>query len=99
MVRYLKSFAAPVALAALMSGCATYDYGYYGYGEPSYGYSGPYTYDYGPSYYGYAPYYYTPGYSYGGPIFDFRYSDRDRHDYRGRSRDYRGDHDRNRGGN
>jgi hypothetical protein len=98
MVRYLKWFAGSVALAALLSGCATYGPGYYGYSDPYYGYSSPYTYDYGPSYYGYSPYYYTPGYYYGGPIFDFRYSDRDRHDYRGRSREYRGNHDRN-GGN
>ncbi|MGE5169060.1 MAG: hypothetical protein ACM3JC_01670 [Rudaea sp.] len=112
MLRYVKRFAAPVALAALLSGCATYDYGYYGYSEPYYGYSGSYSYDYGPYYYGNGPYYYTPGYYYGGPIFDFRYSDRDRHDYRGRSydhrgrsHDYRGDRDRSgnwnrdRGGN
>ena len=91
MLRYLRWLAAPLAAAALFSGCATYDYPYYG----------AYSYEYGPYYYGYgyAPYYYTPGYYYGGPVFDFRYSDRDRHDYHGRSRDYRGDHDRNRGGN
>ena len=101
MLRYLKWLAAPVAAAALLSGCATYDYPYYGYSEPYYGGYGAYSYDYGPYYYGYgyAPYYYTPGYYHGGPVFDFRYSDRDRHDYHGRSRDYRGGHDRNRGGN
>lgn len=99
MLRYVKWLAAPLAAAALLSGCATYDYPYYGYGEPYYGGYGAYSYDYGPYYYGYAPYYYTPGYYYGGPVFDFRYSDRDRHDYHGRSRDYRGGHDRNRGGN
>ncbi len=102
MVRHLKWFAAPVAVAAILSGCATYDYPYYGYSEPYYGGYGAYSYDYGPYYYGYGyapyPYYYTPGYYYGGPVFDFRYSDRDRHDHHGRSRDYRGDHDRNRGG-
>ena len=103
MLRYLKWLAAPVAAAALLSGCATYDYPYYGYSEPYYGGYGAYSYDYGPYYYGYGyapyPYYYTPGYYYGGPVFDFRYSDRDRHEYHGRSRDYRGGHDRNRGGN
>ena len=106
MVRYLKWIAAPVAAVALLSGCATYHYPYYGYSEPYHGGYGAYSYDYGPYYYGYgygngygyAPYYYAPGYYYGGPVFDFRYSDRDRHDYHGRSRDYRGDHDRNRGG-
>lgn len=98
MLRYVKWLAAPLAAAALLSGCATYDYPYYGYSEPYYGGYGAYSYDYGPYYYGYAPYYYTPGYYYGGPVFDFRYSDRDRRDYHGHSRDYRRDHDRNRGG-
>jgi hypothetical protein len=69
------------AVAALLSGCATYEYGYaspyYGYSQPYYGYAYPYA--YGPYYYDYGPYYYGygPGY-YGAPFvgFDFRYHDR-----------------------
>ena len=85
---------AAAAFAALLSGCATYDYGYsgpyYGYSEPYvYGYTEPYAYryyDYGP--YWYSPYYgWNTGYYAGPPVvgFDFRYRDHDRYVHRDRS--------------
>lgn len=97
MKRFVKLFLAGAALAGLLSGCATYDYGYppayYGYG---------YGYDYGyRPYYDYGPYY-GPGYYVGPPLvgFDFRYSDRDYRDHRrwdgDRGRDWDGDHRRSR---
>jgi hypothetical protein len=92
------AIAAAAVCAALLSGCATYDYGYpgpyygysgpyYGYAEPYvYGYTEPYTYryyDYGP--YGYSPYYgWGSGYYAGPPVvgFDFRYRNSDQHAHR-----------------
>lgn len=81
----IRAACASLAMAGLLAGCATYDYGYgydrpyygYGYDRPYYGY----TYDYGgPYYYDYGPYYY------GAPSigFGFTYRDhgrRDRHHY------------------
>jgi hypothetical protein len=98
-----RSLLAAGTLAVLLSGCATYDYGYsgsyysepYAYGYAPYGYRS-YYYDYGPyygysPYYGYGPYGYRSDYYVAPPLvgFDFRYRDRDRGDR---------DHARNRGG-
>ena len=88
MKPFVKPLLVAAAGAAILSGCATYDYGY-GYTQPSYGYG----YDYGPSYYDYGSYYgYAPGYYVGPPAvgFDFRYRDYDR------DRDWRRDHGRRR---
>ena len=83
--RIIKPLLAAAAAAAVLSGCATYDYGYsdgyYGYARPYYGYAygGPYYYDNGPYYYDYG---YGPGYYVVPPAvgFDFRFRDRDRRD-------------------
>jgi hypothetical protein len=81
-----KSVLAAVAAGGLLTGCASYDYGYtytqpygYTYSEP-YAYGYDYGYDYGPYYYGYG---YGPSY-YSGPSIGFTFRDNDR-----RSRDYR----------
>jgi hypothetical protein len=76
-----KSLLASIAVAGLLAGCATYDYGY-GYSQPYYGYG--YGYDYGPSYYDYGPYY-GPGY-YAGPSvgLNFGFRDRGGHERAGR---------------
>jgi len=92
-MKQLAIVAATVSVA-LLSGCATYDYGYsapyYSYSEPYvYGYAEPYGY----RYYDYAPYWYSPYYGWGSgyyaapPVvgFDFRYRDRDRYEHRDRS--------------
>jgi hypothetical protein len=65
----MKFLFAGAALVTLLSGCATYDYGYNGYAYSYPGYYDPgYTY-YGPGYYSYYPYYYPYyPYYYGGPV-------------------------------
>ena len=95
----IKPLLAGLAAAALLSGCASYDYGYsggyYGYSDPYYGYASPYGYGYGSPYgygYGYGtPYYYDNGpyyYGYGpsyyiGPSVGFDLRFHD-HDHHGR---------------
>jgi len=95
MKTWTKSVLAAVAAGGLLTGCASYDYGYgYTYSEPyGYTYTQPYAYgynygyDYGPYYYGYGPSYY------GGPSIGFTFHDNDRHyhnyrNYRGSRNDH-----------
>ena len=91
----MKSLLASAAVATLLlSGCASYDYGYngYAYSYPGY-YDSGYAY-YGPSYYSYP--YYPYYYGYGGPVISggVVISGRSHHDHDGHwsdgNRDFRG---------
>ena len=90
-----RTLLAVAAGAALLGGCATYDYPYNGYnGYNGYGYNG-YDYGPGPAYYDAPGYYDGPSVGFGVGFSDFGnhewHGDRGRHDWRGGDRDH--DHD------